>query len=220
MNCRSRQTGQVFRLIECGIDHITIEGDPFYACRVPRADFERFYELVMPEGEGEVANLRRLGQHLERERDEARRDAAVAQAWMAEAHKLRAALLEQEAVMKRAKKLITDHLDCVKAPNLRDGEELNIRGRITDLAKQRDEALRKVGDLSAKLGYEEAFSRLQIQKRTEAEDVADQLRAAGTVLEERLRRMPQCGCGTRFCVDCTRASENNQAIAAWKEVTK
>lgn len=187
----------MFRIVQCGIHYITIEGDPFYACRVPRADFERLYELSMPEDEGEVA-----------------------QAWMAEAHKLRAALLEQEAVMKRGKKLITDQLDGVKAPNLRDGEELNIRGRITHLAKQRDEALRKVGDLSAKLGYEEAFSRLQLQKRTEAEDVADQLRVAGTVLEERLRRMPRCGCGTRFCVDCTRASENDMAIAAWKEVTK
>lgn len=219
MNYKSRQTGQVVRLIGCEIDYVTYERDPHFAARVSRVDFERLFEPCL-EPSAEVAQLRRLGQHLERERDEARRSAAAGQEWMAEAHKLRAALLEQEAVMKRAKKLITDHLDGVKAPNLRDGEELNIRGRITGLAKQRDEALRKVGDLSAKLGYEEAFSRLQIQKRTEAADVADQLRVAGTVLEERLRRMPRCGCGTRFCVDCARETENDKAIAAWKEVTK
>ncbi len=47
-----------------------------------------------------------------------------------------------------------------------------------------------------------------------------ELSKAGALTEERLQRMPLCGCAMWCCVDCVRDKENAAAINEWREVSK
>lgn len=174
MNYRSRQTGQVVRLVGCEIDHIRVESDPFfYASRIPRADFDRLFEPIC-EDEGLLATRKECdGLRIDLEAQK-----AIVTNLKVERDHLRTVADNRNSHLE----LIRAALDHAGAPTHLGGEPnmlaapMTVVDRIKWVADQRDKARIYAEQEKAKHAHEDGFSALQIQKRTEAEDAADQLR--------------------------------------------